>query len=446
MRYWILLILYLVLVLLYAWKSPTPIIPVWPTLTKESAIALVEKCQTTSDCSAHHICLNGTCTPQLLRGDECYPDTGKWTLVKHEGNWFAACICTDPTIVTQRHFGGNCVVEMACKPYGTFNMQKQECDCIPGYVAQGHTCRKMLAIQRLPYESCDPDEVRFQDIDFDRDGFSRSYIHQHKNKQCFKRPCTFDAITGRPLKKARYEKGIGCLCDPRLGQFGVNIESLNEYVMGPGYNACVSLFEEPIEHPIPFQVVAYFFLMHDPPVVYLQYQNINPKDVIQPLRSTVKNGSLQIGQEFPYDYMQMHFRQGLPFTARIRSQRFHGYGNFEPYQYKNVSQPMTVCRSIIKQLRPLKADTYQQAFRLLYNYPVCFIESDDTTAPAMYRGHFVSNPYHLTYLHKTDQPRSNGLVLSFANEEWSLDLAPSYDIDRYQYSSNKDIVPILEEV
>ncbi|GFQ76176.1 uncharacterized protein TNCT_125931 [Trichonephila clavata] len=98
----------------------------------------------------------------------------------------------------------------------------------------------------MMYRSCDSDEVHFSDIQ-PSDGFTAGYLRRHQNKKCFKRPCTFDAFTSQPLKKARYEKGIGCVCDPALGQFGVRIEGLSDYVRGPGYNACASVFQTPLE-------------------------------------------------------------------------------------------------------------------------------------------------------------------------------------------------------
>ncbi|GFR17137.1 uncharacterized protein TNCT_103061 [Trichonephila clavata] len=186
----------------------------------------------------------------------------------------------------------------------------------------------------MMYRSCDSDEVHFSDIQ-PSDGFTAGYLRRHQNKKCFKRPCTFDAFTSQPLKKARYEKGIGCVCDPALGQFGVRIEGLSDYVRGPGYNACASVFQTPLEKPIPVQVVTYFYLMQQPAVSFLQYDNIQASQVIAPLSSFIQGGTLQVGQEFPYDYMQAFFRQRHPFTAQVRQFNFNEtfYAKYPPTFY-----------------------------------------------------------------------------------------------------------------
>ncbi|GFQ84551.1 uncharacterized protein TNCT_311401 [Trichonephila clavata] len=64
------------------------------------------RCQDTHDCDAHHICLNQTCLPQLLRGEECDPLTGDWTLVSIQGKSLVACICKYPDFIHQKHYGG----------------------------------------------------------------------------------------------------------------------------------------------------------------------------------------------------------------------------------------------------------------------------------------------------------------------------------------------------
>ncbi|GFT14673.1 uncharacterized protein NPIL_137001 [Nephila pilipes] len=98
MAYWILLLLYSVLVLLYAWNYQMPTIGKWPLLERDvpETTSPVVHCQDTKDCETHHICLNHACVPQLLRGEECYPETGEWTLVSVQGMSLAACICKYP--------------------------------------------------------------------------------------------------------------------------------------------------------------------------------------------------------------------------------------------------------------------------------------------------------------------------------------------------------------
>ncbi|GFR07715.1 uncharacterized protein TNCT_486631 [Trichonephila clavata] len=228
----------------------------------------------------------------------------------HSGQIFGGLHLQISDFIHQKHYGGNCDVDVTCQPYGHYNLHTQQCDCLEGFVAFHQpkpSCKKLPVVEP-------------------------GYLRRHQNKKCFKRPCTFDAFTGQPLKKARYEEGNGCVCDPALGQFGVRIEGLPDYVRGPGYNACASVFQTPLEYPISVEIVTYFYLMQEPPVTFLQYKKLNASHVIAPLRSLIQNGKLQVGQEFPYDYMQVFFRERHPFTAQVRQFNYNEifYANYPP--------------------------------------------------------------------------------------------------------------------
>ncbi|GFQ76153.1 uncharacterized protein TNCT_244211 [Trichonephila clavata] len=121
MAFWILLLLYSFLLLLYAWQYPSPSIQKWPLLATDDTSTPTVRCQDTNDCNAHHICLNQTCLPQLLRGEECDPLTGEWTLVSIQGKSLVACICKYPDFIHQKHYGGNCDVDVDVSPYGHYN-------------------------------------------------------------------------------------------------------------------------------------------------------------------------------------------------------------------------------------------------------------------------------------------------------------------------------------
>ncbi|GFQ71474.1 FCP1 homology domain-containing protein [Trichonephila clavata] len=56
-------------------KYPSPTLQKWPLLTSDDSTTPTISCQETKDCDAHHICLDQTCLPQLLRGEECDPLT-----------------------------------------------------------------------------------------------------------------------------------------------------------------------------------------------------------------------------------------------------------------------------------------------------------------------------------------------------------------------------------
>lgn len=435
MRYWILVFLYAALVIYYAWNTPRPTFSKWPVLQKDAEKNYPEKCKRTSECPPNHICMNETCVPQLLRGEECYSETGKWTLVSHRGKSFAACICLNPNLMTQKHFGGNCDVDVACKPHGYFNMHSQRCVCSEGYVSlDTPECRKISVIDRMKYESCEPDEVHFSQLT-PSDGITASYKRRHQDKKCFKRPCTFDAMTGKPLKKARYELNVGCVCDPTLGQFGVRIDGLDDYMVGKGYNGCVSLFETPLENPIPVEIFSYFYLLDKDPVTYLQYNDLNPSSVIAPLRDHVQKGALQIAQEFPYDYMQIFLREKQPFQAKI-----YNY-TITPYLYGKLRldwemQPnrMEWCRFMTRHLKKYNTN-HGWANEIVYKFPACYIGKDDLKADEKYRGKFVSNPFHMTFPEWPFEPRSNGLVLKFKDNVWTLEFAPDYNIKRYSQAT-----------
>ncbi|GFR10757.1 uncharacterized protein TNCT_316291 [Trichonephila clavata] len=445
--YWILLLLYSLLLLLYAWQYPSPTLSKWPLLMADDSTTPTVRCQDTHDCDAHHICLNQTCLPQLLRGEECDPLTGDWTLVSIQGKSLVACICKYPDFIHQKHYGGNCDVDVTCQPYGHYNVHTKQCDCLEGFVPLNQPkpkCQKLPVVERMMYRSCDSDEVHFSDIQ-PSDGFTAGYLRRHQNKKCFKRPCTFDAFTSQPLKKARYEKGIGCVCDPALGQFGVRIEGLSDYVRGPGYNACASVFQTPLEKPIPVQVVTYFYLMQQPAVSFLQYDNIQASQVIAPLSSFIQGGTLQVGQEFPYDYMQAFFRQRHPFTAQVRQFNFNEtfYAKYPPTFTRKPNQ-MEWCRFMSRHLKDNFLPS-EWAFNLLYTFPACYIGKKDQDAPEPFRGRYVSNPLHFTYGAYGEHPRYNGLRLKHERGDWTLDFAPEYDIDTYRSLATPQMVPFLDD-
>ncbi|GFQ84180.1 uncharacterized protein TNCT_265221 [Trichonephila clavata] len=335
-------------------KYPSPTLQKWPLLTADDSTTPTVSCQDTKDCDAHHICLNQTCLPQLLRGEECDPLTGQRTLVSLQGKSLVACICKYPDFFHQKHYGG------------------------------------------------------------------------------------------QPLKKARYEEGVACVCDPALGQFGVRI-GLSDYVRGPGYNACASVFQTPLEKPIPVQVVTYFYLMQQPAVSFLQYEKINASHVIAPLSSFIQIGMLQVGQEFPYDYMQVFFRQRHPFTSQILQFNFNEtfYAKYPPTFIRKPNQ-MEWCRFMSRHLKDIFLPS-EWAFNLLYTFPACYIGKNDQDAPEQYRGRYVSNPLHFTYGAYAEHLRFNGLLLKHERGDWTQDFAPEYDIDTYRSLANPQMVPFLDD-
>lgn len=439
MRFWILIFLYAVIVIYYASQTPRTPFSKWPLLPKHAETSSPDTCTHTSDCKKHDICVNNLCVPQLLRGEDCYPETGTWTLVSHRGKSFAACICLNPNLVTQTHFGGNCTVDVACRPNGYFSIQLQKCICAEGFVpTKNFECQKMSVVDRMKYYPCEPDELSGHQLN-ESDGLDKNYIRRHYEKKCFKRPCTFDAITGKPLKKARYKSGFGCVCDPTLGQFGVRIEELDDYTYGKGYNACVSAFKNPPEEPMDVQLYAYFYLLDHNPVTFLHYSNVDPKKVIAPLRDQVRDGSLQIGQEFPFDYMQVFFLEKESFKAKIYNYRVSSSW-FGKLKMESSLQPnrMEWCRWITRHWQPGSTPLVWKN-QLMYAFPACYIGKNDLGVPEKYRGTIVSNPHHVTLPGWPESPRSNGLLLKHEGGDWTLELAPDYKLETY--SQVTDNVP-----
>lgn len=431
MSYWILVVLYIGLVLYYAFQTPQTTVSKWPLLQKEVFKEPVTQCNQTSDCPPHSICINNTCVPQLLRGEECYEVTGDWTLVSHRNKTFAACICKYPELITQKHFGGNCDVDVSCGPHGNINRNTLECDCAGDFVSVGHTCQKMTLVEQMKHYSysCEPDEL-YATLLRKSDGFTTAYTRKHEEKKCFKRPCTFDAMTGKPLKRARYEASVGCVCDPSLGQFGIRMDGMDDYIQGNGYNACVSIFETPLEQPISVEVFAYFYLLDRPPIVFIQYKDL--KSVIAPLKEFVKQGTLQIGQEFPFDYMQAHFRSKQSLDMKVLDKTEWGslFTRVWREHWKTVPSRMEYCQFISRHLSPFDLLGVMRN-KILYHYPACYIGKDDTKVPSLYRNTYVSNPFHVTFPEEPHEHRSNGLVLKFENDKWTLQMAPNYKLNVY---------------
>ena len=459
MKYLVLVVLYVLLVLFHAWHYTPPAVPKWPLLPwTPPPHSDGQACLQTSDCDAHHVCLQHTCFPQLLRGQDCYPATGDWTLTGHQGRIFASCQCKDHQLVTQKIPGGNCDSTVACRPGGTFNVHTHQCDCPHGYLAQpGYTCRKMTALQAMQHYDCGPDEIP-ADQASPADGFDPAYIQAHQHKKCFKRPCSFDALTGTPLKMARYNPKMGCDCDPTLGLFGVRIDA-TPYLNSPGYNACVSLFKHPATRAVHVSIAAYFYLMQRPPVVFSQYENLNWEEVIEPLQEQAKQGSLQISHEFPYDPMQAILRNGTGYTVRTRHFAYDTYYMTQRKEMWNmVENHSDHCRNISGHLSFLKNTQWLQyrsryqteqqrnwVWMLLYHFPACYVSRDDLEAPEQYRGRYVSNPFHLTLTPFPNDDRYNGLLMTYKNHRWHLDFAPPLDVDTYIQAANAQTVPIIED-
>lgn len=433
-RSWILVFLYILLIFVYAWYIPNNRIPSWrPIPTHEDTTTTTTSytpCSSLEECPPHHVCLLGECIPLLLRGDTCNELTGTWSVTDVRGKTFAICTCTFPHLVTQKHFGGNCDVDVACGTHGFYNTVHHECECDDGYraVREPHpTCKKLTAVERINLYPCEDDEVNVGDVR-PSDGFARTFLSLHTDKKCFKRPCTFDALTGRPLKHGRYEPGVGCVCDPTMGLFGVRLDAFGEYVDGKGYNACASILSRDPDEPLEVDLYAYFYLLNRLPVAFIEFRNVPTRYVLSVF---AKKETIRVSQEWPFDYMQYAFRNALPYTTRTRSARMNVWSYTMSYkEWESRSNEMIECRDLSLTLHRGQ-DPHSNVYKLLYQYPVCHIEAWDDKVPEPYRGRYVLNPFYLLLKIYPHFARSNGVIFKYRGGAWNLDIAEPYDLDTY---------------
>lgn len=447
---WIYIFLYVLLMWAYAWHVPESHVTPWNVLSPPphhlypTSTPLDVTCSTTADCPDHHICFGGACVPVLLRGEECDPLTGSWSLQDVKGKTFAVCTCTNPHFITQKHFGGNCDVDVACGSRGRLNAN-QQCDCDLGYtpvVLPFPTCKRQSALETMNDSPCEPDEVKLDEIR-DSDGFHPDYLETHKNKQCFKRPCTFDALSGRPIKYGRYEDGVGCACDPSRGLFGVRLDGIGNYVRGPGYTACASILTREPEVPLTVDVVTYFYMLNKRPTSLVKFRNVSQTQ-LQKVFQRGSKSTFVVGQEWPFDYAQYVFRNKVPYSARTRncwdtSRASYWGGSIHDTtcsEWVYIDNRMTYCRDISTHLKTGVIDRINY-YTLLYGYPVCRIESDDDEVPEPYRGRYVSNPFHMLLKRFPKYEKSNGLELSYREKDgWNLDFAEPYNLNTYSLETS----------
>lgn len=434
--YWILALCFVGLVFLtylYNPIQPPPVKP-WPLLShsNKEVEAIPKNCSTHADCPKKYACLDNECIPRLVRGEteKCDIETGQLKAVDVRGKKFAVCICLYPNLVTQKQFGGNCDVQVACGPHGNYNLNRKDCDCDSGYVPVPgqYDCQKLPVMQSINLWPCEPDEVEQRDIK-DEDGFHEKYLLLHRDKKCFKRPCTFDLFTGRPLKAARFEEDYGCVCEPTLGQFGVRVTELQDYVRGPGYNACGSIFEKN-DIEVDVDAYAYYYLMDRLPVTWLAFQNLDQRQV-NPLFQN-KNGVVMVGQEFPFDYMQYHLQTKKPFLMRSRAYRTSLSRYASKFNMDKLINYVYNCDELKHQGHQFNyfPGTTSEGYILLYLSPLCYNRTDDY--PNL-KNKFVLSPYHMTYNKVPELSRTNGIVMRWRREMkgWRVELSEPYNLEIY---------------
>lgn len=442
--YYILFCMYVSLCVLYILAEETPRhVPPWPVLKVEDQEKVVAaQCQGDADCPSSHVCLGGRCVRKLLRGGQCSQGKGRWISYHLKGAMVAICSCLDATLYGQKFFGGDCTVDVACGVHGRYDPKTKACACDPGYTPVHRTCQKLPAMEYKNASPCGEDE--FEVANLGQEGFHPEYVAKHLQgvARCVKRPCQFDALSGRPLKHGRYVSDWGCVCDPRYGLFGVVLKGLEKrYLQSEGFDACASIFQKDPAKPINVQVITYFYVGE--PISILLFENLKDGHLIPLLRG--KMGRFMIRQsQWRYDYAQTFFNENPKFRARTRSvvERhlvMRGSSGVETlrkeYDYKNAFETIP-CDSlyslIVKMFSPL---SLRMAYKALYAAPVCRISYNDAHAESMFRDRVVVNPQQITLTQHENLPRYNAFVLRYDATQfhrWTLDLDYAYEIDRYR--------------
>lgn len=464
--YWILLFLYIGLLFLYSQSSPevTPIEP-WPLLSApatESA-RLPASCRTSADCPAHHACLQNACVPKLLRGGTCDAKTGEWSVHVYRGVPFAVCTCKRPDVYNQKYFGGNCDVRVACGLHGQFNPDDETCTCDPGYrPGPNYTCERAPVLERVALDPCGPGEIEVEAIR-PEDGFHPDYVAKLKGVvKCVRRPCTFDALSQRPLQHGRFEPNWGCLCDPRYGLFAVTLEGKDKkYLRTPGPDACASIYKKR-EPWTEVELTTFYYLDQRPPLSFIKF-HFAPSRFLPPLKvhphlalpvfdthdhflqspfpTVAKEEGLIVGQTWPYTYMQ-HVLENKKLAVRTRECRLNPWlFNSETCDEKIIEYPYRrIPCNLIKRTRPAYGgDTdHVKAYREMYRYPICVLTADDPgndpNSNSIFLGKTILNPYLLTYQEAPHLFRTNEMNMTFRFREkrWSVDFGDGYRVDDYR--------------
>lgn len=444
--YYILLCMYASLCVLYLLAEEAPrTVPPWPVIMQDVSEASGEEvqCQGHEDCPSHHVCLGGKCVRKLLRGGQCNPETGYWISYHSKNTLSAVCACLNPALYGQKMFGGDCAVSVACGVHGKYDPIAKACQCDPGYKAVDLKCQKLPAMEYKNTFPCAPDEFQVDSTDLEREGFHAEYVADRLQgkARCVKRPCQFDALSGRPLKHGRYVADWGCVCDPRYGLFGVNLTG--RYLKSEGFEACASIFHSEPARPINVQVITYFYLGDKEPISLLLFEHLKEGSLIPLLKG--RAGQFMIRQsKWRYDYAQHFFNETKSFRARTRSAvevpvpaRFQSMVETirREYDYKNAFEPIYcdfLHYQIVEKFSPL---SLRMAYKVLYASPVCRIVWNDSQADPMFRDRVVVNPQQLTLTQHEDLEHFNAFVLRYDAvqfKRWTLDLDYAYEVDRFR--------------
>lgn len=436
--------MYIFLIFLYVFSKPkSQPIKTWPHLPD----ILLDKpkpssCTSDKECPLDYKCLDNECIPKFLRGTQCL--LGEWKKDFYLGAVFAICTCKEPTIYNQKFYGGECNVLVACGEHGDFDPITKKCNCHLGYKeGPNYTCIISSVLEQIAARPCNSDELEVSQISMN-DGFHPDYIQKLKsqNLKCVRKPCTFDPNTGSKLTQGTYKSNWGCLCNPRYGLYGIHLNN-DKYLQGDGYDACASIYDTEALMPVSVKLFTYYYLGKRPPMAFIQF----------PLRGK----TVYVGQKWPHNYMQ-YVLDNEDISARIRYCPPGFQGTFYCVEKKYVhSYSKSNCHYLLlnrtdtfildeyyrneKYYMFVRYGNYSslpehvQAYLDMYAYPACRITENDIykyNFDKMFSNRVILNPHLLTYPHKRNLFRTNGLLLKYDDDRWHLDTEDGFDLGVYK--------------
>lgn len=455
----IIVLVFLCFYLYFQFRNRSPDFPPRFLRTLQNSQTSHRSCLSDAEChDRNELCYRGACHPRLRRGDECDPATGEWTLTELNGQKWVACVCRYPDLVGQSHPGGNCDVDRVCGPIGHLKKTSThwECECPADYVSTRNPldgkphCAKMTVAEREFKGPCRDDELDLLNP-VDARYLKSSYTARFPNIRCVKTPCSFDALTNKPLDHVLYIRNLGCVCNPRRGNVGVHIENHPDYIDVLGYNACVNIFErgEPSHDWSDVTLYTYYYLYDKKPMSFITFSNLPPDAVAEPFREALlASKSLQIEENWPYDYTQHVLRNQDQYVVRVPIPSYCGIPHVSIHnpdkcrENYNVDFEIEKCKDIFQRFR-------KNPNAVFFQYPVCRVEPGDLKSTDVYDRKVISNPLHITsndlISQRLKDSLSNGIQLKpYDSNRWSVDFAPTHS--DYMRTAEETLIPNYDTI
>lgn len=418
---WVVLIFYLILLVI-------KLIPVESKLSWDKINLPTlgnARCKDDSQCTSSEVCIKDECIPKYRGSSKCNMETGHWRLTNLNGKSYAKCTCLYPQHISQAWDGGNCDVDKSCSAHGHLEnvnvnpIKHGRCICDQGYYSTPNLeCHKLLPHQQQRFTMiCNSDEMTRAEA---YSVFTRYYVNSIPNTvNCFKKPCSFNVLNGKPLKYTEYDPDYGCICDPSKGGFGVFFKG-KDYLLSKGYHACGNIFENEPDEDIQVQLYTYFYIKDMDPISFIHFKYLKRASVVESLRDHIKYKDIQIAEDWRYSYAQYVFRKK---QYHVHSQECYSTFIQNVRTYPIIPNHMEDCQRISNHL--VRGESiYTNTVKLLFKYPVCHLT--DPSNPKYFDA-FILNPFLLSCKSEPLLVRSNGFVLSkYMSNDWYVELADNY--------------------